>query len=475
MPFLLWIAQIIFTQNSNSQIRYEELADSVRNVFWLEQHKIYDGVSNGVGWYSTMLIVNNFFGFSLFSAKYFRLFLSLVSLLSLAYLLLKYIKLPKAFLPLIMIGLSPTLLFFNSTQTEYALDLQMLPIYLLILTSINLQGKKIWLNVLQTMFFWFLVMVGAMSYPAFVYYVPFFMIPFYWKFKSNADLKYLIFSVVAFLLPLILLFSYLEPVSRNLLIYDEVTKGGLFRGAGTFDLNSDNFIHNLNGIFTDLFVRGNSYHFEVFKADFSDILPALALIFTIILGFKKGFNSFSGKVGFLILVLAILNLVMSSSTFDPSGAPGMRRFTPTLAAIYGLFILSWHGLSNIKFKEIWQKYLVLSLLLIIPIHHILVFPVNLSHLADPSPIKYPIWFTIAETPQKSLDRYVGIAQKEDLKLVCSDVGQPTYCRLSEIYGAVAGTCVWNHLECHKILGYDAKTGQLIPLEPQLWENYQFEH
>lgn len=455
MPFLLWIAQIIFTQNSNSQIRYEELADSIRNVFWLEQHKIYDGVSNGVGWYSVLLIIYKIFGFSLFTAKYVRLFLWLISLFSLAYLLFKYLKLPKAILPLVVIGLSPTLLFLNSTQTEYGLDLQMLPIYLVLLSVINLKRKVFSLTAVFML--WFLVMVGAMAYPAFVYYVPFFMILFYCKFKSSADLKYLIFSVAAFLLPLILIFSYLEPVSRNLLIYDEATKGGLFRGAGTFDLNSDNFIHNLSGIFTDFFSRGNSYHFEVFKADFSDILPALALVFTIILGFKKGFNS--GKVGFLILVFAILNLVISSSTFDPSGAPGMRRFTPTLAVIYGLFILSWHGLSNIKFKEIWQKYLVLSLFLIISIHHILVFPINLSHLADPSPNSYPLTSQI-------LDNLVDLVQKDDLKLDCDT-------RCVETYSAVAGTCFWNHLSCHQILGITG--GSQIPLNPDLWENYQFEH
>jgi len=78
------IAQIIFTLNSTDQIRYEELAESVRNVFWLQNHTLYDGVSSNIGWYGSLLIVYKLFGFSLNTAKFVRLFLAIIALICIA-------------------------------------------------------------------------------------------------------------------------------------------------------------------------------------------------------------------------------------------------------------------------------------------------------------------------------------------------------------------------------------------------------
>ena len=75
LPLVLFALQLVYTTNSTNQIRYEELAESVRNVWWLQNGTIYDGVSSNVGWYGTLLLVYKFFGFSIFTAKYFRLVL----------------------------------------------------------------------------------------------------------------------------------------------------------------------------------------------------------------------------------------------------------------------------------------------------------------------------------------------------------------------------------------------------------------
>src|SRR3989344_5622438 len=100
IPLSLFILQAILTFNSFGQIRYEELAESVRNPFWLSGRSIYDGVSSNVGWYGTNLIIYNIFGFDLHSAKYFRLFLSLVSLFCLGNILKRYLGKKMAILPL---------------------------------------------------------------------------------------------------------------------------------------------------------------------------------------------------------------------------------------------------------------------------------------------------------------------------------------------------------------------------------------
>lgn len=457
IPAILWIGQSLFTVNSNTQIRYEELADSIRNVFWLEQHKIYDGVSNGVGWYSTLLIVYKLFGFSLFSAKYFRLFIALISIFSLSWLLFKYLGSRRAIVPLLTIGLSPTMLFLNSTQTEYALDLQMLPIYLSLALSINCKSRKWWLKGLQMVLLWVLVMVGAMAYPTFLYYVPLIGLIFLWKLKSSFSLKYLIIGLISFLLPLMAIFAYLDEAGRSLLIYDPRIGGGIFRGAGSFEITGENISKNLGGLFNDLFVKGSSYHFEVNQAEFSLIFPVLAIALVFYYSYKN-YNRYI----LLALISGLAALVLSSLTLDPSGSPGMRRYTPVLAAFYTLFVLAWQ--QNI-FKK--RGMVILSLLLV---HHLIVYPINLIHLKDPSPEAYPIFFNIAETPAQSLNKLVEKAQQEDLKLVCDG-----YCRVVEAYAAVAGSCVWNHLACHQILGWDQVSGQLIPLEVDLWSNYYLEH
>jgi len=475
ITILLFVAQLVYTLNSNTQIRYEELADSVRNVFWLSGHQVYDGVSNGVGWYSTLLIVYNLFGFDLFTAKFVRLAISLISLFSLSYLLFKYVRLPSALLPLLVIGLSPTMLFLNSTQTEYGLDLQMLPIYLLILSSINFKGKR-WLTLVKILLLWTLIMVGAMAYPTFVYFVPVIFILFLWKMKDTLHLGWLIFSLLSFLLPLMALFFYLDSHSRSLLIYDETRGSGLFRGAGSLQINGENLAKNLGGIFTDLFVTGSSYHFEINQAEFSLIFPIFILTFMVYAIFKTYTAVYEMKrLTLLVLVSMMAVLVLSSITLDPSGSPGIRRYTPILAAFYTLFILVWKQLINVKSQMSNFKYFGIAVMSLLLLHHIIVYPINLIHLKDPSPDAYPIWFDPAPYGA-GFDNLVETVQKEDLKLACVDEkGTPFYCRLSEVYAAVVGACKWNRLDCNQILGYDFKTNQFIPLTTELWDSYYFEH
>ena len=101
LPVLISIiAQALFILNSQSQIRYEELAESVRNVFWLQNGLIYDGVSSNVGWYGTILGIYNLFGFHLFATQYFRLVLHLISIICLGLVLKRFLG-EKAWLPLL--------------------------------------------------------------------------------------------------------------------------------------------------------------------------------------------------------------------------------------------------------------------------------------------------------------------------------------------------------------------------------------
>ncbi len=108
LPLLLWLFQLIFTLNSLTQIRYEEVANSVRNPYWLSQRNVYGGASSNVGGEGALAIIYSVFGFSLFA---------------LAALLKKYLGEKLAIIPLIVIGLSPTMLFFNTLASHYTLDI----------------------------------------------------------------------------------------------------------------------------------------------------------------------------------------------------------------------------------------------------------------------------------------------------------------------------------------------------------------
>src|SRR5437763_812938 len=116
LPLLLTGVQLVFSVRSASQLRYEELAESVRNVFWLDHRLLYDRVSSNVGWYGLLLGIYRIGGFSLFVARGVRVVLQLTSLLCLASLLERFLGVRRAWLPLLAWGLSPTLLAFNCLQ-----------------------------------------------------------------------------------------------------------------------------------------------------------------------------------------------------------------------------------------------------------------------------------------------------------------------------------------------------------------------
>ena len=130
LPFLLTGLAAKLSVASAHQIRYEELAESVRSVFWFDHRMVYDGVYSNVGWYATLLVVYKLFGFSLFTAKAVRVGLHLVALCAVADTVRRFMPLRVAVVPVMLIGLSPTLLYFDTFSTSYGLDLTYIAICL---------------------------------------------------------------------------------------------------------------------------------------------------------------------------------------------------------------------------------------------------------------------------------------------------------------------------------------------------------
>lgn len=478
MPITLFFAQLIFTLNSTNQIRYEELAESVRNVFWLQNRLIYDGISSNIGWYGLLLAIYNLFGFDLNTAKFVRLIIHLSSLFFLALMLRKYLGVKKAWLPLLTIGLSPALLFFNTLQASYGIDFDYLIISIFIL--INIHFKNNWFDILKQITFWSFNMIAWLSYPTFIFYLPSLTILYLLGLNKKVNRKLLIvkslsLSLFSFLLPLSISFLYIK--NSNTFLYDPITKSGIFRGTGgiiKLDLNI--FYNNLSHVLTDLFHKGSSYYFEVIKTDFSDFYPIISLItvfsITIFLLIK---NRHYRLILSLPLITLLLTIVFANFTLDPTQHPGIRRNTTILTSFYILFVITWFYINSKKFTMI-IKYVLIIIYVLLPTHHFLSYSVNFNSLKNPSPYQYQGWFSIANFPQESLNLLINRTKTSDLKLSCRDKDdKPLFCRYNETYAAVAGYCLWNKLECKSVLGYDNKTQKFIPISTKLWETYYWPH
>src|SRR3990167_8315260 len=182
IPVGLFLFQLVLTLRSMNQIRFEELMESVTSVYWFAHRSVFYGAYTNVGWYAILLFIYKLFGFTLFTAKYYRLILHLVALFSLAALLRKYLGEKKALIPLIVIALSPTVLFFNTLQATFGTDLQYFPILLYWVDRFTF--KKTLMEGAKQFFAGAFAMIALMSYPTFVYFLPVLFLFYFIKAKK---------------------------------------------------------------------------------------------------------------------------------------------------------------------------------------------------------------------------------------------------------------------------------------------------
>lgn len=483
--FLIFLGQLFFTLNSTNKILLEELSESVRNVYWLQNRAIYDGVSSNVGWYGTLLIIYNIFGFFLFEAKFFRLIIHLISLIFLAKLLKKYMGEKKACLPLMTIALSPTLLYFNTLQTSFGIDLQYFPICLYLLLSLNFSKPII--AMLKQFILWSLAMIASMSYPTFLAYLPIlFIIYIVVLHKSKKILtrqlifKNILISLISFCLPIIIVFSYLK--EPQLLIYDSHVNSGIFRGGGGERIPHSQaaILNNINTgtklVKRDLFNFPGSFYFEtnIIQAEFSHKLLFWLVIFILLISLWLFLRVKQAR-----LALGLSWLLMLTSLFvgNFSGfLPGIRRSTGFLAGLYAVYIVVWKYNDRKYLGNSLLVLLVLFSLLGISFHHLKVYSNNRKALLYPSLHAADACFNkIPGNPAKSLDKYINQAKNGEQLNNNAEDDKINVCRLHAIYSAAAGSCLWNHLNCPPLWGYDENTKGFILLSTTLWEKYYFNH
>ena len=485
LPPLLALVQLAFSRHATPELRYEELAESVRNVYWLEHRTVYDGVSSNVGWYGLLLLCYRLFGFHLYAAQSIRVALSLVSLLALAATLRRYLRAEHAWLPLILFGLSPTLLFFNTLQTSYGTDLQYAPIALFLVLGVRFSSRPggpeglrsaAWFDAAGHALLGLVAIVASASYPTFLFYLPVLGAIYYDRMRAEEIagprvIRPVLALAGGFFLPLAgVVVAMKDP---RLLLFDPRVHAGLFRGSGYLSPRPRNAAKNLIGSAADLFGRAHSYYYEVARTEFSDWLPLVALVAIALVSIRLARASEHDRRPFgLALALIVITLAATVMAVDPSGQPGMRRVTPLLAAVYACCAIAWQRVNGATTAPRAQRLTVAVGLLVLLLHHVLVLPLNYRRLPAPSVERYALFFDSAGTPAQSLAQFLKAAVDHDLQLRCPD---PEDCRYAEIYAAVAGSCLWNRLPCHQLSAFDDATHRFIPLSPSLWETYYWNH
>jgi hypothetical protein len=480
LPVLFAVVQMQFDQRVSGEIRYEELAEAVRNVFFLSHRYVYDGGSTNVGWYETLLMSYSIFGFNLSRALEVRLVLYVASVICLICLFRRWVGPSLSILPVVLISLSPTFLYFNASRTGLGVDLAYVPIVLNFLTLAELNRRA---SAYLALFLAFsLAMVAALSYPTFLFCFPGLLGATWWRLRRapvSPGRRHLAMalacSVAGLLTPLVITFAYVE--NTDTLVVDRATGSGLFRGGGGFDPSLTNFVQTIRSVFRDLAVAGHSYYFDLTKAEFSDFYPLLALLaLAVVSGYLiVTVPRLRLPLGIILLTMVAVLIAVGFSR-DGSGQPGMRRATVVVAGFYAIFSLAWIALCTGLIASRVIKSLLVGAACLLLIHHVLVLPSNLAGISSLNGTVDDRWFALVGNAQSSLDSLVDRAKVDDLFLGCPQGwSERTPCRYSEVYPAIAGACAWNRLQCHEIYGFDPRIYGFVRLDVTLWTTGRFQH
>ncbi len=477
IPFFIVLIQALYTFSSY-QIRLEEVIESFRSTWWFQNRLVWNGSYSFLGWSLLQNIYFSLFGFDFYAGRYIKLAIKLLAFILLAIILKRYLGTKKATVPLLTIGLSPTFIYFNSLQLSLGTDFNFFVICFYLLTKINI--KKIFTLVFFQPLVWFIAMIAWLSYPGFLFYLPLlfasnlFFLQKQIKTSFYPYLKYGFISVIAFVIPVILMYFYIE--NRELLVLDPVLKRGLFRSYGSFELNSAVFFDNLKIFISDFFIEGRSHYFELKKVEFSDIYPIFSLLAVFIGSFfirRKALLIFKKdkKLKKIILFIWVMFLLYLFTILfvGPQTLGGIRRGTVLILLFYFLFTIVWgFFLSSKRINKIFKR-VVLGGCIILLIHHILVFPINLQAAKDPS-IFQERWYFNQERPDLNLSDLVNKLTKTDVTLVCNMTAREQFLcpGLSLIYPAVANNCYWDKLPCKNMILYLPETKEFKKLDIKLW-------
>ncbi|NDV62331.1 hypothetical protein G0Q06_07715 [Puniceicoccales bacterium CK1056] len=485
-------AQCVFSFALWERLTFEEIAESIRNPYWISGGDIFDGISSNIVYYKALDLYYRVGGFHLFAAKEFRLILSLLSISVVGTFLYRCVPFTiataVAFLAWV---LSPTLLYFGTHQASFGIDLQVFPvvgvIWLCSLRSTGLQSTVLLFLAA------FLAILLAGMFPPGLFYLPALILTDVivrsLKAANPSDLlkgACLRLSIIGGGILAGLAVPFLLVNRPQVLYFDPHTGAGLFRGGGKLSLNPFAFWDSVWRTFLDLFHTGNSYQFYLPHPEFGTILAAggvlsaVLILLLVIRGFQPprkseaiGFlRQPNVQIGLFAGVLLMTFLVMGH--LSPN-LPGLRRSAGILVALYLFYFLAIDiGFSRSLTRNALFQRVLMVILLALPVSHVIQLTMNLQELPELSHDAYPNWLKTRPSARESL-ALLYTEVKEGRALTCEEV--PAGCRYSAPFAAVQLTHR-SQSEAGQVLDVyaeDPKTGTVKLVKRSLWEDYYWIH
>ncbi len=471
---VLVIAQAAYTIAGADRLWYEEAAEGIRNPYWLDHRLVYDGVSSNVGWYGLVLVAYKAFGFSTSMAKYVRLALHVPFLICSAALLKRWIGPARAWLPLLAIALSPTILYFNSLGTSYGIDVQLFPIvlYLIVRVGDRARAGRMRLAVLQFSIGW-LAMFGCLAFPSFLVYVPVLLAFYLWNHRGTFAPARLVTGLVwiaaGFEAPLAAALLYLK--NDAAFLSDPQARGaGVFRGGGSaVTLDWHNVQQAVSRVLQDLWLGANSYYFGIPQVEFSGALGVFAAV-GILLGSIVAWRAMRSRAPLVLAGLLCLLAVIAPAF--AGGLPGLRRSTGFLSGFYIVMVCVWAMATSQSGGHRIVGWAVRLACVLLVVHHISSYSANYRSLASVDGRGNGEWFQEFGSPDESIRRWAHDWTLNGRPLNCNVF---PICRYSEIYSAIAGYLKWNGMGEPPLLAIEPGTTRIIELTPRYWEARFLDH
>lgn len=484
-------AQFVFSLAVWDRLTFEEIAESIRNPYWISHAEIYDGISSNVVFYKSLDLYYRVAGFNLFAAKEFRLILSFVSILVLVCIACRWAKhRVSAGFALSAAALSPTLLYFGSCQASFGIDLQIFPLAAAIWLASLHAGAVLSAGLLSGVTL-VLVLMGA-AFPPGLFYLPAILVAdLCIHFSRAQELRE--FSKVAMIrvsaaacgILVGLAIPFLLVENPLTLLYDPNTGSGLFRGGGKPTYHLMPILEAVGRTLSDLFVEGDSYQFQLPHPEFGTPLAwvgigamAFVLMKAALVHFplrSSGLLPLLKRGNFQVaLVAGILLATFAVMSHVSPNLPGLRRSAGMLVAFYLFYYVALQlSQSGRLFRSKWASRILLLAMALLPANHLFQLVRNLEELPTYSREGYPAWLMTRASAKESLAALYSEVQA-GRPLTCAEV--PAGCRYSAPFAALRLTHR-NTGEAGELEVYaeDPETGNTIPVERGLWESYYWLH
>jgi len=444
IPVALAAFQIWWLQHESDQIRYEELAEGIRNPYWFAHRRLYDGVSSNIGWYGLLHWIYSIVGFDLFYGRVVKVFVYFLSLLALADVARRQIGSVAAAILVVTIGLSPTYLFFGRMMTSHGIDLAYAAFWLWIVTRIDFGGDV--RDRLRAAAAFAVLMLGCMSMPSLVPYLPALFGAFLWWLwrRSGGSLdtrsiSYAAFAAAGFAIPVAAARLYV----RGPLFYDPDTRSGLFRGGGYLDWHPSAIAEAAKVVLHDLFRAGDSYYFHLRSVDFGSPLAQIALAAT------AGWVAYAAvRRPAMRPVIAVASLLLAAGLIIPSLSakfPGLRRATGALAGLYALYAIALAQAFTRTSERVWLWRLLAAPLLLLPASHVLAQVELVREGGVGRRLATRQWFVTDGGPRESFAHWLDYTEREHSLPSCEAAHGRRIrgCRYAEIFAALDGYRMWN--------------------------------